>query len=144
MEPVEIKTTTVAKKHHPTKTHYTLDSIRELFAKENCDITSTEYRNVLSTIEYRFDDKPYRVQLYRWLKKGSRPHLPSPPRPRSHRKKYSADMIRKLFADEGCVLTMPDDWVYTTNQEHIKYTFGGKPYMTTINRWVNFNHRPHK
>jgi hypothetical protein len=125
------------------KIHYTLDSIRELFGNEGCNVISTEYRNVLSAIEHPYEGQSYHVQLYRWIKKGSRPHLPPIPRPKLSHKKYSSDSIRDMFAEEGCVLAMPDDWVYKMNQDPITYTFEGKVYTTTINRWVNFNHRPH-
>jgi hypothetical protein len=141
--PKTLPTPVKQRKHRSTKTHYTLDSICALFDDEGCIVTSTEYRNVLSKIDYTFDGKPYSVQLYRWIKKGSRPHLPSTPKPKSSHKKYSAETIRQMFADEGCVLSMPDDWVYSMNQDQISYMFGGKEYTTTINRWVNARHRPH-
>jgi hypothetical protein len=149
----EIKTLPVSPRAGPTegrvpvkrrmKKHYNLDSIRKLFQDEYCIVTSTDYRNVLSMIDYTYEDQLYHVQLYRWIKKGSTPHLPSAPKPTSYHKKYSADSIRQMFANENCQLSMPDDWQYRMNQDKINYIFDGKEYSTTINRWVNFHHRPH-
>jgi hypothetical protein len=67
---------------------------------------------------------------------GARPRKP-------YNKKYNRTKIAKLFSDEECELTEPEDWEYEMNKNLIHYTYEGKPYTTNINRWVNHNHRPH-
>jgi hypothetical protein len=124
------------------KTHYNLESVRELFQNEDCEVISTSYRDVLSVIEYTYNDVQYKVQFYRWLK-GARPHLPTVQKERCRRCKYSREIIQKMFEEDGVELSMPDDWEYSRNNETIAYTFDGKTFTTTINRYVNFHHRAH-
>jgi hypothetical protein len=38
---------------------------------------------------------------------------------------------------------VPEDWIYESNQQPLRYRFNKMEFMTTVNRWCNFNHRPH-
>jgi hypothetical protein len=128
---------------HPLQ--LTIESIREAFLKEDCELTTTTYGNSTSRLDYKFGGKDYHVQCYSWFSKGSRPHLPRAPRegPTSHKKKSNRTNITELFQREGCEFVAPDEWIYESNQQPLTYRYQGKEYTTTINRFVQFNHRPH-
>jgi uncharacterized protein Usg len=89
----------------------TIDSIREAFAKENCELITETYGNSTTRLDYIFDGKPYHVQCYSWFTKGSRPHIPKiAAQGKTHKRKYNRDNIAELFAKEGSQFIAPDDW----------------------------------
>jgi hypothetical protein len=122
----------------------TIDSIRQAFAVEICELLTAVYGNSTTRLDYTFEGKPYHVQCYGWFIKGSRPHVPRVSTAgRTHKRKYNRENIAELFKNEGCEFVANDDWTYESNQQPLTYKYQDKEYTTTINRFVNFGHRPH-
>jgi hypothetical protein len=117
----------------------TLESVREAFAAENCELLTTEYVNSTTRLDYTFEGAPYHIQCWSWFVKGRRPHAAKGPR----KKKYSRETLCELFANEECELLIPEEWVYENNQQQLRYRFNGREFITNANRWCNFDHRPH-
>jgi hypothetical protein len=121
------------------------EQIRTAFTDEGCELTTTEYRNSISRLDYTYDGRQYHVQAYAWFAKGSRPHLPRAPVDRSgpHKKKWNRENIAEMFQKEGCEFMPPDDWTYQSNQQGLRYTYQGQEYHTTLNRYPQGGHRPY-
>jgi hypothetical protein len=118
----------------------TLEAVREAFAAEKCELLTTEYVNSTTRFDYTFEGAPYHIQCWSWFVRGRRPHAT---KGATHKKKYSRESLTGLFANEGCELLVPEDWIYESNQQPLRYRFNGREFITNVNRWCNFNHRPH-